>query len=75
MLIRLDQKGMWPGSEAPNSSDADVGPPAERRDLTHTATATERGKPVVLPRLGKATRKGSRWDGGYRIGEQANAGL
>jgi hypothetical protein len=31
-----------------------VEPPAKRRDLTHTVTATERGKPVVSPK-GKAT--------------------
>ena len=36
MLIGLGQKkGMWSGSEAPNSSDADDEPPAERRDLNH----------------------------------------
>lgn len=45
---------MWSGPEAPNSSGAVVGPPAERRDLTHTVTAAERGKPVVSPK-GKAT--------------------
>ena len=28
-------------------------PPAERRDLTHTVTAAERGKPVVSPHKGK----------------------
>ena len=68
MLIRLDQKGTWPGPEAPNSSGADVVPPAERRDLTHTVTAAERGKPVVSPVttncLGKAARKRRRWDCG-----------
>src|SRR6266851_6987716 len=32
---RLGPKGMWSGSEAPNSSDADVVPPAKRRDLNH----------------------------------------
>ena len=51
--IRLGPKGTWSGPEAPNSSGAVVVPPAERRDLTHTVTATERGKPVVSPR-GKA---------------------
>ena len=49
MLNRLDQKGTWPGPEAPNSSGADDVPPAERRDLTHTGTPAERGKPVVSP--------------------------
>ena len=56
MLNRLDQKGTWSGPEAPNSSGAAVVPPAERRDLTHTVTAAERGKPVVSP-FGKAARK------------------
>ncbi len=41
MLNRLDQKGMWSGSEAPNSSDADGAPPAERRDLTHRGHTSE----------------------------------
>jgi hypothetical protein len=49
MLNRLDQKGTWSGPEAPNSSGAADAPPAERRDLTHTVTAAERGKPVVSP--------------------------
>ena len=53
---------------------ADVAPPAERHDLTHTVMSAERGKPVVLPQ-GKATRKRSRWDSGYRRREQAKAGL
>jgi hypothetical protein len=67
MLKRLDQKGTWSGSEAPNSSDAADAPPAERRDLTHTVTATERGKPVVSldwQRSRKANRKVSRGHGG-----------
>jgi hypothetical protein len=34
---------------APNSSIADVAPPAERRNLTYAGTCTERGKPVGLP--------------------------
>ena len=58
MLTRLDQKGMWSGPRAPNSLGAVDAPPAERRDLTHTVTATERGKPVVSP-SGKASRKRS----------------
>jgi hypothetical protein len=45
----LDQNGTRPSSGAPNSPDADVAPPAERRDLTHSGTHAERGKPVVLP--------------------------
>jgi len=46
---RLGPKGTWPSSGAPNSPDADDAPPAERRDLTHSGTHSERGKPVVLP--------------------------
>lgn len=40
---------MWLDSGAPNSSDADVKPPAKRRDLTHSGTHTKGGKPVALP--------------------------
>jgi hypothetical protein len=65
----LGPKGTWSSLEVPNSFSAAVVPPAERRDLTHTVTATQRGKPSVSPSgkplsRGKATRKGSRWDGG-----------
>ena len=65
----LPYKGTWSGPEAPNSSGAVVVPPAERRDLTHTGTSAERGKPVVSPNdkalsLGKAPRKRSRRGGG-----------
>ena len=49
LLLRLGQKGTWSGPEAPNSSGAAEAPPAERRDLTYTVTAAERGKPVVSP--------------------------
>ena len=59
----LGPKGMWSSPEVPNSSGAAVVPPAEKRDLTHTVTAAERGKPVVSP-SGKATRKRSRRGGG-----------
>ena len=52
MLIGLNQNGKWPGIDARTSSVADDEPPAERQDLTHTGTPTERGKPVSLP-LGK----------------------
>ena len=48
---RLGPKGTWPSSGVPNSPDADLAPPAERRDLTHSGTHTKRGKPVVLPRV------------------------
>jgi len=30
---RLGPKGTWPSSGVPNSPDADLAPPAERRDL------------------------------------------
>jgi len=57
-LTRLDQNGRWSGSEAPNSSDADVEPPAESCDLPHSATSVQRGKPVGFPQ-GTVNRKGS----------------
>jgi hypothetical protein len=50
---RLGPKGTWPSLGVPNSPDADLAPPAERRDLTHSGTHAERGKPVVLPIKGK----------------------
>ena len=78
MLTRSDQKGKWPGSEAPNSSDVVDEPPAERRDPTPTGLATERGKPVVLPgdpSPGKAAREGRRWGSGQRTREKAKAAL
>ena len=48
MLTGLDQNGTWPSSDAHNSSDADDAPPAKRRDLTHSGTHEERGKPVFF---------------------------
>ena len=42
--------------DAPNSSIADVVPPAERRDLTYAGICTERGKLVDLP-VAMATRE------------------
>jgi hypothetical protein len=78
MLIRLGQNGMWSGPAASLPAGADGAPPAKRRDLTHTAIATERGKPVVFlvgRPAGKACRKASREGGGYRRREQAKAGL
>jgi hypothetical protein len=57
---RLGPKGKGSGMGAPNSPIADGEPPAERWNLTHAGTCTERGKPVVLP-AGKAHRKVSRW--------------
>ncbi len=45
----LGPKGTRSGYGASNSPYAVVEPPAERRGLTHTVTAAERGKPVVFP--------------------------
>lgn len=45
---RLGPKGKGSGTGAPNSPVADGAPPAERRNLTHAGTCTERGKPVGL---------------------------
>jgi len=42
-------KGKGPGTDAPNSPVADGVSSAERRDLTHSGTCTERGKPKVPP--------------------------
>ena len=70
---RLGPKGKGSGIGAPNSPIADGVPPAERWNLTHAGTGTERGKPVGLPpsgsftpterrvEEGKASRKVSRW--------------
>jgi len=49
LLTRLGQNGMWSGPWAMMSRGADNAPPAKRRDLTHTAATTERGKPVTSP--------------------------
>ena len=59
----LEPKGKGSETGAQASPDADEAPPAERSDLTHAETETERGKPVALPE-GKANRKGSRWSCG-----------
>jgi hypothetical protein len=67
LLIRLGQNGTWLSPAAILSAGADAIPPAKRRDLPHTATATERGKPVVFlvgQPAGKASRKASREGGG-----------
>ena len=45
----MGQNGRGAGMGAPNSPIADVEPPAERQNLTHAGTGTERGKPVGLP--------------------------
>ena len=63
MLRGLSQKGMWPGADATKSSAAGEAPPVEKRDLTHSGTHTEQGKPIPLPtdrhQPGKANRKAS----------------
>ena len=74
LLTGLNQKvsGQVQGLQRfPAAEDA---PPAERHDLTRSVTSAERGKPVVLP-PGKASRKASRRDCGYRRREQAKAAL
>ena len=78
LLNRWGQHGTWSGPGAILSPGADDAPPAKRRDLTHTATRTERGKPVVPPGdllrpPGTAPRKGRLWGCGYRRREQAKA--
>jgi len=79
MLSRLGQNGMWSGPGGILSPGADAAPPAKRRDLTHTATTMERGKPVTSP-VGPwgpprtANRKASLRGCRYRMREQANAG-
>lgn len=66
MLRRWGQNGTWSGPGVILSPGADVAPPANRRDLTRTATRRERGKPVATlvspPRLSRtANRKVSLW--------------
>jgi len=50
----LGQTGKGSGIGAIRSPIADIEPPAERRNLTHTGTCTERGKPVGLPAVATA---------------------
>jgi hypothetical protein len=64
---RLGPKGKGSGIGVPNSPIADDVPPAERRDLTHAGTGTERGKPVGLPPQGVSLQP----RGGSRKGKQA----
>ena len=68
MLTGLGQNGKGSGMDAPNSSIADGEPPAERQNLTHTVTRTERGKPTGLP-VKESEPRGTLmglwvWDGG-----------
>src|SRR5262249_18420045 len=44
----LGPTGKWPGSGAEQSPDADLAPPAERRNLTRSGISAERGKPDLL---------------------------
>ncbi len=74
MLYGLEPKGKWSGTESLQFSVADVAPPAERSDLTHSVIHSERGKPESLP-FGKVSRKASLWGCGYGMTEQAKAGL
>jgi hypothetical protein len=64
MLIGLSQNGMWSSTDATKSSAADDAPPVKRRDLTHSGTHSEQGKPLPLQnsesQFGKANRKVSR---------------
>ena len=46
---RLEPKGKWSGTGVLCSPVADVAPPADRRDLTHSGIQAERGKPVCSP--------------------------
>jgi hypothetical protein len=49
LLTRWGQNGTWSRPRANQSRGAEQAPPANRRDLTHTATTMERGKPVASP--------------------------
>ena len=49
MLIGLDQKVRGQVRVLRTHPAQTVAPPAERRDLTHPGTPTERGKPVAVP--------------------------
>jgi hypothetical protein len=78
LLTCLGQHGTWSGPWVILSCGAAKAPPAKRRDLTHTAATTERGKPVTSPAgpfgsPGTANRKASPRGCGYRMREQANA--
>ena len=48
MLYGLEPKGKWSGTGSLQFPVADVAPPAERSDLTHSVTHSERSKPVPL---------------------------
>jgi hypothetical protein len=60
MLTRLDQKVGGRVRRLRTPPAQSQVPPATSRDLTHTVTAAERGKPVIfrLPQGRKATREG-----------------
>ena len=63
---RLGPKGTWPGSEAPNSSDADVEPPAERHDLTHAGNRRN----VVSPSSSREGKRAAREPTGRRVKDE-----
>ena len=75
MLTGLGQNGKGSGMDAPNSSIVDDAPPAERQDLTHTGTCTERGKPVGLPDIRESEPQGALMGRGYGMVEEAKAFL
>ena len=75
MLTGLNQNGKWSGLRVTSSLNVDVAPPAKRPDLTRSGIYAERGKPVIFLFERKASRKASRWGGGYGITEKANAVL
>jgi hypothetical protein len=60
MLIGLNQKVCGQVQGLQRSPAADVAPPAQRHDLTHSGIDTEHGKPVVLPRLSNGGKRAAR---------------
>jgi hypothetical protein len=49
VLSGWSQQGPWSGLGAPHAPRAAGGPPAKRRDLSHTGPHVERGTPVSRP--------------------------
>ncbi len=72
MLRGLNQKVSSQEQWAIRYPAVDDALPAKRQNLTYSGAHVERGKPAVLPQ-GKASRKTSRWNDGYRRMEKANA--
>lgn len=56
MLYGLEPKGKWSDIGSLHFPIADVAPPAERPDLTHSVIHSQRDKPVALPQ-GKQTAR------------------